>query len=118
MIRTMEDLRGAPPDAGVVREFQEPYARVLAACKDAIVQTGLTIKETSASGQSRTVILSERGFTAMSWGELVRVVVQESGGRLTSVRVLTLRRLAVNLTAKGDYSKTIFANILAALEKS
>jgi hypothetical protein len=29
-----------------------------------------------------------------------------------------MRRLALNLTAKGDYSETIFANILSALEKN
>jgi hypothetical protein len=118
VIRTLEDLRAAPVDAGTARDFTKPFDWVREACEQAVAQAGLTIKETNAVGDSQIVILAEKRVSAWSWGELVRVIVQQSDDERTTVRVLTMRRLALNLTAKGDYSETIFANILSALEKN
>ena len=61
------------------------------------------------------MIVAKKGTSAWSWGELVRVVVQKSASDRTTVRVLSRRRMATNVTAKGDYSDTIFSNIELAL---
>jgi bifunctional ADP-heptose synthase (sugar kinase/adenylyltransferase) len=113
----MEDLRAAPLEAGTVRDFSEPNDRVLKATLGAIVQAGLTIKETSTADETGAIILAERGMSAFSWGELVRVIVQKSSERQTVVRILTMRRIAMNITAKADHSEAIFANISLALKE-
>ena len=115
MFRKIEDLKNAPPEAGALQEFEDTYERVLEAVRKAIVSAGLAIKETDAVGENQTTILAEKGISALSWGELVRVVVQRSSAHQTVVRVLTMRRLAMNITAKGDYSETVFASISKSL---
>lgn len=114
MFRKIDDLRAAPTDRGKVREFESPHDFVLQATRAAIEDAGLTIKETSTE-DNQTVLFAERGITAMSWGELVRVIVQRTPTGTTAVRVLTMKRLRINLTAKADFSKVIFAGILTRL---
>lgn len=114
MFRKPNDLRAAPPGHGKVREFEGPHDMVVSAARDAIEAAGLTVKETTGDN-IRTVFFAERGITAMSWGEFVRVIAERTDMGTTLVRVLTLRRVAVNLTAKGDFSKAIFAGIHEAM---
>lgn len=118
MLRKLDDLRKVPVDQGKAQEFAAPYERVVEATQQAIVDAGLTIKETDSLSESQTVILAERGITAMSWGELVRVIVDGSRAGVTTVRVTTMRRFALNLTAKGDFSKAIFDGISRILDPS
>jgi len=114
--RKIDDIRKVPLDQGKVREFVAPYERVLAAAQQAIADVGLTIKETESGKDAETVILAERGITALSWGELVRVIVQGSSTNSITVRVVTMRRFMLNLTAKGDFSQAIFASIHKILD--
>ena len=46
-----------------------------------------------------------------AYGELVRVVVAQTPDRAVAVRVYTKRRLATNVTAKGDWSGPIFQQL-------
>ena len=57
------------------------------------------------------MIVEKKGASAFSWGELERDVDERTSSEKVSVRVLTKRKLATNVTAKGDYSDTIFSNI-------
>jgi hypothetical protein len=58
------------------------------------------------------MIAAKRGVSLLSWGELVRVVAQQTpDGTAVVVRVFTKRRLATNITAKGDWSGTIFEQL-------
>jgi hypothetical protein len=57
------------------------------------------------------MIMSKARTSAWSWGEIVRVVVVSEDPKHTTVRVFTKRRISINITAKGDYSKQILANI-------
>jgi hypothetical protein len=100
VFRRMDDLRNAPLEAGKVHELREPYERVLKATRKAVVDAGLTIKEITAVSETQTNILAERGMSALSWGELVRVIVQESGEGLTVVKILTMRRIAMNIAQR------------------
>jgi len=57
-------------------------------------------------------IVASKGMSAFSYGEFVRVMVAPASNPKSSiVHVLTRRRLATNVTAKGDYSEAIFAGI-------
>ena len=108
-------MRSEPLEAGTVREFSGEYARILRAVRDAVVSSGLAIDTFNEINETSAVIVAKKGASAFSWGELVRVVVQQSASDRTSVRVVTKRRLATNVTAKGDYADTIFSNIALAL---
>ena len=57
------------------------------------------------------MIIGKKGGSLFSYGELVRVVVEEHGENSTMVYVHTKRKMATNIFAKGDYSKTIFTNM-------
>jgi hypothetical protein len=108
-------LRTEPLDAGVGREFSGDYAAVLRAAEQAVLGAGLTVDSYEEVNDSTAVIVGKKGMSAWSWGELVRVVVQKSAADRVAVRVFTRRKMATNVTAKGDYSETIFANIELAL---
>jgi hypothetical protein len=112
---TAGGMREEPLDVGVLREFSGDYATVLRATRNAVMSAGLAIDSYQEINDSTAVILAKKGTSAWSWGELVRVVVQRSAGDRVAVRVLSRRRMATNVTAKGDYSETIFSNIDLAL---
>ena len=104
-------IRNAPFDQGTEHEFSGSYADVLSATRDAIIGAGLAIDSFEEVDTTTAVIVSKKGASTWSWGELVRVVVKGVSEEKTTVRVLTKRRLATNVTAKGDYAETIFSNI-------
>lgn len=108
-------MRVEPLDIGVVREFNGEYTTVLRATRSAITGAGLTIDSDENVNDSTAMIVAKKGISAFSWGELVRVIVQKSADDRTAVRVLSRRRMATNLTAKGDYSATIFESIESGL---
>lgn len=108
-------MRSEPLEVGIVREFSGDYARILRAARDAVVNAGLAIDTFDEVNETTAVIVAKKGTSAFSWGELVRVVVQQSAVDRTSERVVTKRKLATNVAAKGDYSDTIFSNIALSL---
>ena len=108
---TTGGMKSAPITEGVSRSFQGDYDRVLSAARESVVDAGLDIDEVSKVDDKTWMIIAKKGASAWSWGELVRVVVQETGPAETSVRVLTERRMATNVAAKGDYSKSIFSGM-------
>jgi hypothetical protein len=112
---TAGGMREEPLDVGVVREFSGDYVTVLRATRNAVMGAGLAIDTYQDVNDSTAMIVAKKGTSAWSWGELVRVVVQRSAVDRVAVRVLSRRRMATNVTAKGDYSETIFSNIELAL---
>jgi hypothetical protein len=97
-----------PVDVGTERTFDRDYPDVLRAARSAVTGAGLTIQTDSVLNDSTQMIVGTKGVSAWSWGELVRVVVQGTGPSRAQVHVLTKRKMATNITAKGDYSTTIF----------
>src|SRR3989441_8073951 len=108
-------MRAEPLDVGVLREFNGDYTTVLRATRNAVASAGLAVDSYEEVNDSTAMIVAKKGNSAWSWGELVRVVVQKSASDRVSVRVLSRRKMATNITAKGDYSNTIFSNIELAL---
>jgi hypothetical protein len=109
-------IKSEPLDAGVSRTFEGSYDRVLRAARDATVAAGLAIDSYDQVNAATAVIVGKKGASAFSWGELVRVVVQQTDSAHVTVRVYTARRVATNITARGDYSTTIFQNIELGLK--
>jgi hypothetical protein len=61
------------------------------------------------------MVIGKKGASAWSWGELVRAVIQSAvlpdATRGVTVRIITQRRLATNVTARGDWSQQIFTQL-------
>ncbi len=55
-------------------------------------------------------------MSAFSWGELVRVDLREGDSDNTILEVVTKRRVAVNITAKGDWSEEIHDAVIRNLD--
>jgi|SRR5437867_157580 len=108
-------MRAEPLDVGVLREFNGDYTTVLRATRNAVASAGLAVDSFEEVNDSTAMIVAKKGTSAWSWGELVRVVVQKSASDRVAVRVLSRRKMATNVTAKGNYSDTIFSNIELAL---
>jgi hypothetical protein len=54
-------------------------------------------------------ILGKKDASAWSAGELVRrLVIQQTGADSTAVRIISKKRIATNVAARGDYSQAIF----------
>ena len=104
-------MRNAPVDEGVAQTFHGDYDRILKAARESVVEAGLAIEEVDKMDDKTWMIIAKKGASAFSWGELVRVVVQNGDADSTTVRVLTQRKMATNVTAKGDYSKSILSNM-------
>jgi hypothetical protein len=108
---TTGTMRSAPADNGIARTFTGEYDKVLKASREAVVEAGLAIEEVNKVDDRTWMIIGKKGASAWSWGEMVRVLVQQTGPSETTVRVYTQRKLATNVTAKGDYSSSILSNV-------
>ena len=108
---TTNSLRNASVSSGVPRSFNAEFDRVLNVARESIVEAGLQIEDVYQTNENSWTIISLKPSSAFSYGELVRVVVQKTYNNTTLVRVLTKRRLATNIFAKGDYSTSIFSNM-------
>jgi bifunctional ADP-heptose synthase (sugar kinase/adenylyltransferase) len=104
-------MLNAPLDAGRAQTFSAGYDTVVKATRDALAASGLTIEDASEADDKTFVIVAKKATSTWSWGELVRVTVQAESEEKTTVRVYTRRKLATNITAKGDWADTVFTNI-------
>ena len=112
---TRTSMLSAPLDAGCSQTFSADYDRVITASRDALTSSGLDIEDASEVNNRTFVILAQKGMSMSSYGELVRVTVQGMSESETEVKVYTKRRLATNVTARGDWADTVFSNIALQL---
>jgi hypothetical protein len=113
--RTVSGMRDAPVNEGVLRTYNADYQDVTRAADEAVRSIGLTVEEVGQVDAATWRVIATAGVSAFSWGELVRVSVQQHQSRPVAVWVLTRRRLATNVTAKGDYSPEVFSKMDSAL---
>lgn len=72
---------------------------------------GLEIEEAYEANEETFVIIGKTGASGFSWGEYARAVVAKNDSGSTTVRVMTKKKMATNVTAEGDYSKEIFSSL-------
>ena len=104
-------LRSEPLDAGETKFYSAPLAVVGPAARQAVLSAGLNVDTVSTPDSLTWMIIAKKGMSLFSYGELVRVVVAQTPDRAVAVRVFTKRRLATNVTAKGDWSGAIFQQL-------
>jgi hypothetical protein len=110
-------LRSAPLDQGEVRFYDAPFAVVAPAAREGVLSAGLEVDTISHPDSLTWMIIAKKGMSLWSYGELVRVVVQQTPEGAVAVRVVTKRRLATNITARGDWSGRIFERLDQALAR-
>jgi hypothetical protein len=101
-------LKQEPLDQGVSRIFTGNYDMILKAARDATVAAGLHLESVDKVDDHTWSLLGKKDASAWSAGELVRVVIQQTGPDSTAVRIISKKRLATNVAARGDYSQAIF----------
>lgn len=74
------------------------------------------IESVDDSGACSRKIVAKKSMSAFSWGELVRVDLREGDSDNTILEVVTKRRVAVNITAKGDWSEEIHDAVIRNLD--
>jgi hypothetical protein len=108
---TVGGIMSEPLDRGVVRYFDAPPGEVRAAAYDAMLGAGLILDEVDEVAAGTWMLVGKRTTREWTAGEVVRVVVEPADESGALVRVLSKRRISINVTAKGDYSDEIFDQI-------
>ena len=109
-------VRSASPIAGTPLEFEAGFAETCEAARFALLASGFDMVDEYAPTEATWVVIGSCGQRIGSYGEFVRVTVEElSEGRCVA-RVYTKVKLATNLFAKRDYSADVFAGMLRILE--
>jgi len=97
-------------------EFEASFAETREAARFALLIIGCDIVDEYAPTESTWAVIGSKGAGAMSYGEFVRVTVEElSEGRCVA-RVYTKVKLATNVFAKRDYSADVFTGMLRILK--
>ena len=112
---TVGGIQNAPLTAGVTRTFDAGFDNTVKAARESVVEAGLQIESVREVDANTFFIIGKKGTSAFSWGELVRVAVMREGENRTRVAVHTQRRVATNVTARGDYSEPILSNLARKL---
>ena len=100
-----------PLDAGEAKFYSAPLNTVAPAARQAVLAAGLDVDTVSQPDSLTWMILAKKGMSLFSYGELVRVVVRGTPEGAVAVRVITKRRLATNIAARGDWSGKIFEQL-------
>jgi len=93
--QTLGDAR-AKRGTGTSRVFNASEQQVWRVLPKAVNEVDLSI---AGSYPDDGYLLAERGATAFSWGEKVAVFVEPQGPSTTEVEVVSMRAVAVNVTA-------------------
>jgi hypothetical protein len=112
---TVGGIQNAPLTAGVSRTFEKDFDATVKAARESVVEAGLQIESVREVDENTFFIIGKKGTSAFSWGELVRVAVVREAESRTRVSVHTQRRVATNVTARGDYSEPILSNLALKL---
>ena len=108
-------LKQEPLNAGVQRTYAAPLLRTVNAARTAMGGAGITIEEATQIAPNAWMIMGKKGVSGFSWGELVRVVVEENPPGQSAVRIISKRRVATNITATGDWSRSLLDQIALTL---
>lgn len=108
---TTSSVKNAPLSEGVSKTYQADFDEVVRATRDAMTDAGLEVEEAYEADDRTFVVIGKTGASGFTWGEYARSVVIERGNGDTTVRVLTKKKLATNVTAESDYSDEIFSSL-------
>jgi hypothetical protein len=114
---TMGGMRTEPLEAGVARRYSADLQTAVAATRNALVGSALDVDDVEPVDDQTWMFLAKRNTSEWSHGELIRVIVQQTSADVVTVRVLSKRRVAVEFTARSDWSDAVFAQLALELEE-
>lgn len=115
---TMGGLRNEPLNKGVTRQFDAPLSRTVQVGREAMVGSEIEVKEVERLGEDTWMIMGNKKAGIASYGELVRMVLTGTEEGPTTVRIITKKRMATNVLAEGDWSRSIYDQMELALSTS
>ena len=115
---SINKVKNAPLHAGDSRSFTAPYKDLVRYAKQALTESGFELESSEKVDDDTFMMIGKTRASGFSWGEIVRVVVnrEDESDEKSMVRVYTKKRVGVNVTAKGNFSNTIFTNIETKIE--
>ncbi len=114
---TMAGMRTEPLDMGVAKVYEADLENAVRATINALLGSALEIDDVEEVDASTWMFLAKRKSGGFTWGELVRVVVQQTDTDEVTIWIVSRRRNAVNVTARSDWSDAVFAQIALDLEE-
>ncbi len=114
---TMGGMRTEPLHAGAPRRYRTDLQTAVAATRNALIGSALDVDDVEWVDDETWMFLAKRNTSRWSHGELIRVIVQQTGAEVVTVRVLSKRRVAVEFTARSDWSDAVFAQLALDLQE-
>ncbi len=114
---TMGGMRTEPLHAGTARRYSSDLATAVVATRAALIGSALDVDDVESVDEETWMFLAKRNTSKWSHGELIRVIVQQTGADVVTVRVLSKRRVAVEFTARSDWSDAVFAQLALDLQE-
>ncbi len=114
---TMAGMRTEPLDAGVAKHYAANLQQAVTATRNALLGSALEIDDVERVDEATWMFLAKRKSGNWTYGELVRVVVHETTAGEVTVRILSKRRNAINVTARSDWSDAVFAQLALELDE-
>lgn len=84
-------MRSQPLDAGETKVYDAPLNTVTPAARQTVLAAGLDVDAVSQPDSLTWMIIAKKGMSFFSYGEVVRVVVQQTPEGAVAVRVFTRR---------------------------
>ena len=115
---TVSGVQGAASGAGLHARYTAPLPEVEQAVVRALAANQLGVQAVTLEGDTAWVAVASRGMTFWSYGEIVRIRAAILDSATTDVWIYTQRRLATNVSAKGDWAEILRADIRDELKAS
>ena len=96
---------------GIAKIYETDLRTAIRSTRNALLGSALEIDDVEELDASTWMFLAKRKSGAWTYGELVRVIVEETGEKEVTVRIISKRRNAMNLTARSDWSDAVFAQL-------
>lgn len=114
--QSLNKVKNAPLHAGDARTFEQPFKTMIRYARDACTDAGLVMESSERIDEDTYMIMSKAKTSAFSWGEVVRIVLEQKDTMKTVMRVYTRKRIGINVTAKASYTNTIFTSVESKIE--
>ena len=108
---TMAGMRTEPLNMGVAKVYETDLRAAVRSTRNALLGSALEIDDVEELDASTWMFLAKRKSGQWTSGELVRVIVAETGENEVTIRILSKRRSAMNITARSDWSDAVFAQL-------
>ncbi len=115
---SMSTVTNAPADAGVFRVFNEDHELVKAAVLASMQNLNINIKETNETPNGFAIMFT-KPVSALSWGEVGRVLVVKYKNNKSKVFVHSEKRSKYQITGVDSqrFAHSIFSGVQEILKK-